>query len=162
MKNKMFLLIGIGVLLLVIIVVLCIIFRPKKVEISQIKRLHFSYSQGYAIYSNIEYELEYKDSKYIATVKPYGVAEEYKREINVTEEFVKKVEDVLSENEVGSWDGFKKSDKNVLDGDSFGMYIDFVDGTSISANGYMSWPKNYSTVRNKLDDLFMGLYNSTY
>jgi hypothetical protein len=162
MKNKIILLIVIGVVLLISIVVLCIIFGPKKVKISEIKSIHFSYSNGYSAYAYTMYDLDYKDGKYIASIKPDGIPENEAREINVDEEFVKKIENILSKYNVGSWDGFRESDKYVLDGDSFSLSVHFVDKTDISASGYMRWPKNYSNVREELDNLFMGLYNKTF
>ena len=69
----------IGVLIIVIIMAIIltfmIIFR-KKVEIKNIKYMHFSYSVGYAMYSNVNYDLEYKNSKYIAKIKPDGISDE--------------------------------------------------------------------------------------
>lgn len=162
MKNKIILLIVIGVVLLISIVVLCIIFGPKKVKISEIKSMHFSYSNGYSAYAYTMYDLDYKDGKYIASIKPNGIPENEAREINVDEDFVKKIENILSKYNVGSWDGFRESDKYVLDGDSFSLSVYFIDKTDISASGYMRWPKNYSNVKEELDNLFMGLYNKTF
>ena len=160
--KKALIIIGIAIVLIIAMIVLCIIFNNKKVKVSEIIHLSFSYTQGYAIYSNNVYTLEYRNDKYIATVKPYGISNEESREIVVKEDFVKEVEDILNKYEVGSWDGFNKSDKYVLDGDSFSFSASFKDGKSISAHGYMSWPKNYYNVRNELDELFMNLYNSVY
>ena len=160
--KKTFIIIGIAIVLIAIMIVLCIILNNKKVKISEIKNFSFSYTQGYMINSSIRYNLEYKDDKYIATVKPYGIPDEEAREIKVSDDFVKEIEEILSKYEVNSWNGFNKSDKYVLDGDSFSCFIDFKNGESVSAHGYMSWPKNYSSVRKELDDKFMGLYNSVY
>ena len=162
MKNKIFILIIIGIVILTTIVVLCIIFRPKKVEISEIKSMHFSYSNGYSAYAYSTYDLDYKDGKYIASIKPDGIPDSEAREISVDKDFVKKIESILSKYDVGGWDGFRESDKYVLDGDSFSLSVYFVDKTSISASGYMRWPKNYSSVKEELSKLFMDLYNKTY
>ena len=162
MKNKIFVLILIGVVLLATVIVLCIVFRPKKVKISDIKNFHFSYTSGYAMYSYTTYDLDYKGNKYIASIKPNGIADDEKREIEVDEKFVNDLKNILSKYDVGSWDGFKKSDKYVLDGDSFSLSVYFEDKTSISASGYMIWPKNYSNVRNEIDNLFMKTYNKTF
>lgn len=158
--KKAFIIIGIAIVLIAVMIVLCIVLKHKKVKVSEIKHLSFSYTQGYMINSNIMYTLDYENNVYVITVKPYGVYEEEKKTIYPSTETVREIEEVLAKYNVASWDGFKKSDKNVLDGDSFGCYITFKDGTSVSANGYMSWPKNYSDVRKELDTIFMGLYDS--
>ncbi|MBR4830428.1 MAG: hypothetical protein IKZ96_01500 [Bacilli bacterium] len=160
--KKALIIIGIAIVLIIVMIVLCIVLSNRKTKISEIKHFSFSYSQGYAVNSNIIYTLDYENNIYTATVKPYGIPEEEKRTIFVSTETVKGIEKVLDKYDVGSWDGFKKSDKYVLDGDSFGLYVTFKNGESISANGYMSWPKNYSNVRNELDNIFMNLYNSVY
>ena len=160
--KKAFIIIGIAIVVIITMIVLCIIFSNKKVKVSEITHLSFSYTKGYMINSNIIYTLEYRDNKYIATVKPYGIPDEEAREIKVSDDFVKEIEEILSKYEVNSWNGFSKSDKYVLDGDSFSCFIDYKNGESVSAHGYMSWPKNYSSVRKGLDDKFMNLYNSVY
>lgn len=152
----------IGVLIIVIIMAIIltfmIIFR-KKVEIKNIKYMHFSYSVGYAMYSNVNYDLEYKNSKYIAKIKPDGIADEEAKEVELDEKTVTKIEEVLKKYNVTSWDGFNKSDKYVLDGDSFSFSLSLKDGSYISASGYMKWPNNYREVRSELDEIFMNLYD---
>lgn len=157
MKNKYIIFIIIGIVIVGIIIFLCEILFKKKVEISEIKHMSFSYSQGYAMNAYIRYELDYKDDKYIAKIKPYGIPDEEASEVEVDKKTVKKIEEVLGKYEVGKWNGFHKTDKNVLDGDSFSMNVTFKDETSISASGYMRWPKNYGNVRDELDTIFMSL-----
>ena len=152
----------IGILVIIVIMAtiltFMIIFR-KKVEIKDIKYMHFSYSVGYAMYSNVNYDLEYKNSKYIAKIKPEGIADEDAKEVEVDEKIVIKLEEILKKYDVKSWDGFDKVDKYVLDGNSFSFSLRLKDESSISASGYMKWPKNYREVRKELDDLFMNLYD---
>ena len=45
-----------------------------------------------------------------------------------------------------------------LDGDSFSFSLYTEDGKSISASGYMSWPKNYGEVEKELTNIFDALY----
>ena len=134
----------------------------QKVEIGEITSLYLSYSRGYMINSNIRYDFNYdKDSNsYHATIKPYGIDEEDKLETEVDEIFKDSLKEILVKYEVGKWDGFNKSDQNVLDGDDFSFGVRFEDKTSISASGYMMWPENYGSVRDELDTLFMNIYNS--
>ena len=156
MKEK----IGLLIIIVIMATVLTfmIIFR-KKVEIKNIKYMHFSYSVGYAMYSNVNYDLEYKNSKYIAKIKPDGIADDDAKEVEVDEKTVGKIEEILKKYNVNSWNGFNKSDKYVLDGDSFSFSLSLKDETYISASGYMKWPKNYREVRSELDDIFMNLYD---
>lgn len=155
MKNKLIVLI---LIVLVIILIISLVLR-KKVEIKDIDYFSFSYTNGYAINSNVLYELNYKDYKYIAIIKPNEVSEEDKKTVVVKEDTIKRIEDVLKKYNVQNWNNFSKFDKNVLDGDSFTLNIKLKNGQTISANGYMKWPKNYNEVKNELDIIFMELYN---
>lgn len=152
----------ISVLLVIAIIIgtILLLEREDKKEITELEYLYFSYSNGYAMNSNIYYHLEKKGDNYLATIKPYEVPEEKKLEINVDTNFVDKVLKILNKYNVASWDGFAKYDKDVLDGDSFTMHIKCINGDYISANGYMEYPENYREVENELDNIFMELYNS--
>lgn len=159
MKNKYLIMIIIILVLLVIIIGICLIKRRNKVEIKDIKSMYFSYSNGYMINSNVYYELNCKENKCIATIKPNQMSEENKLEVEVDKKTVHEIIKVLKENEIEKWNGFDKSNKNVLDGDSFTFQLKTNDN-EIYAHGYMKWPKNYSNVRNSLDNIFMDIYNS--
>lgn len=132
-----------------------------KVEIGELTSLYLSYSKGYMMNADIHYEFKYDEekSKYMVSIKPYLISEEDKLELEVEESFKDKLKEILVKNEVGKWDGYNKSDKNVLDGDSFSFGAWFKDKTSIHASGYMMWPDNYRNVRDELDTLFMEIYN---
>ena len=55
---------------------------------------------------------------------------------------------------ISSWNGFSKSDHNVLDGNSFSLYLRMKDDNTVEASGYMRWPKNYEEVKGELISLF--------
>lgn len=114
---------------------------------------NFFYTKGYAFNADIRYEYELKDGKYYASIKPYEVSEEDKTTKEVDKEFIIKVEEILNKYEVYKWNGFNKSDNDVLDGDSFSLSVSTEEET-ISASGYMSYPDNYLKVKNELDILF--------
>ena len=42
-----------------------------------------------------------------------------------------------------SWNGFKRSNSYVLDGESFGLRAAFADGTELNAWGSNAWPEGY-------------------
>ena len=119
-------------------------------KITNINKFELSYSKGHAIEANTIYTIDCTDSC-VATIKHTGNSEVKAVEIN--EDIVRVVEDLLNDYKVGSWDGFNKSNKHVLDGNSFHMYIT-TEKDHISASGYESWPKNYKIVRDKLDSIF--------
>lgn len=133
-----------------------IIRKPKKID--NITKLHLSYSNGYMMNANTIYDLEKKEGKYYVTIKPHLIAEEDSETVEVDDKTVKKIIDLLNKYEVRKWDGFNKSDKYVLDGDSFSFWVYMEDGTDIHASGYMKWPNNYGEVKSELDELLGSLY----
>lgn len=126
-------------------------------EIKDIKSFNFSYDKGYAMNANILYMISIEDGKYIARIKQYGIAEEDAKDIVLSDEKMQEIVDILNKYKVSKWDGFRKTDKNVLDGDSFYLSIGYGEDKSISASGYMKWPDNYDEVRDELDQFFEGL-----
>ena len=53
---------------------------------------------------------------------------------------------------VPSWNGFSKSDPNVLDGESFSLDIELSDGRKIYAHGCNAYPKNYHEFMELIDE----------
>ena len=127
---------------------------PPASNISNIKHFYFTYSNGYAMNSYTKYEIDEKDGKFIAKIKQYGEPEEDSKEIEISSEKMKELENILNKYNVSKWDGFNKTDKNVLDGDSFSFSLRTEDNKSISASGYMKWPDNYKNVVGELETFF--------
>ena len=128
--------------------------RPRKVDkISGIKIFHYSYSVGNYYEANVYYELECED-KCTLKIKDVGITEEEAPTFEVDNEITKKLESILNKYKVGSWNGFSKSDHNVLDGNSFSLYLRTEDENIVEASGYMKWPKKYEEVKGKLISFF--------
>ncbi len=157
MKKILYIIIPIIILLTILLI---IIFIPKKEKTKDIKKItsisHFSfyYSQGYSINSDIRYYLDC-DNKCIAKIKPYGMNEETIKEVD--DSFVESLITILNNYEVIKWDGFDRVAKDVLDGDSFSLYLESKDSIKIHSSGYMLWPENYREVREELNKLFNSL-----
>ena len=159
MKLKIFFIILI--IIVVITFTLLIILKNKKdntKELSNIKYLHFTYTTGYHMNAYVIYDIEIKDGKYVASIKPTDIPDEDKKEYVLETSTVKEIEKKLNEYKISSWNGFHKSDKYVLDGDSFSLSINYENNENISASGYMSWPDNYREVKDYLDSILGSLY----
>ena len=133
-------------------------FTSRTREITSIKSMHLSYSSGWSAYAYTIYDLEKKDDGYYVQIKPYGVPDDEVQEVKLTNKQIKEIEEILTKYKVSKWDGFKKSDMGVLDGDSFSFYLHTEDDVDVSASGYMRWPDNYREVRNALYNIFNPLY----
>ena len=143
------------VLIIVLAIILIIKFRKGNVIMGSVEEFNFFYTRGYAYNADIRYRFyhDVKDNEYVIVKKPYGKSEEESLKIEVSEEFQKKLVELLNKYKVSSWDGFNESDKDVLDGDSFSLTVIYNLG-KVHASGYMSWPKNYSDFKKEIIALF--------
>lgn len=157
MKKGLIIGIVLGVLFLLLIISLLIVIllfsRIKEKRIENIKHLYFTYTSGYAMYSYATYELNCTD-KCILIVKPNGVSDEEKQEVEIPKEKLEEIANKLNEYHVSRWNGFNKNDKYVLDGDSFSFNLDYNEKDKVTAHGYMMWPNNYSDVKSYLVNTF--------
>lgn len=158
MKTRNIIIIIVGILLLLILFLIIKLNSKSPKEISNITYLRFSYTTGNYMNANIVYEINLKNGKYIAKIKPSGIKEEDAKEVKISNEKMKEIEKTLNEYNISRWNGFNKSDKYVLDGSSFSMSIKLKNDKYISASGYMRWPNNYKKVRSYLDDTLGSLY----
>ena len=138
-----------------------IIFTKNKSNnnISNIKHFSFSYTVGYAMNARVRYEIDYDNNDYKTSIIPNGIPDEDKLEVKIDKEVIDRIEQVLNKYNISKWNGFDKVDKNVLDGDSFSLYLRMQNDKTIEASGYMKWPEDYGKVRSELDSIFMEIYN---
>lgn len=110
--------------------------------------------------AGFDYEYSFKDGRHSITVRVDGVIEEDALTIDVDEAFAQKLMSVIDEYSLRKWDGYSKSDKNVLDGSGFGFSAQFDDGTRVYASGYECYPKGYADAKGAFDGLFLPLYEA--
>ena len=72
--------------------------------------------------------------------------------IKLTNKDMDKFEDMLNKYHILSWKGFNKSDKNVLDGNSFSFRLRYNDDEKLSASGYMMYPNHYRDFKEKFEE----------
>ncbi len=158
MNKKWIILIIVVVVVLLLSIIVLLSKKRVVIEKNNIKHISFSYSTGNMIYSNVVYVIDLEEDGYYATIKPNGISDEAKKKVKVDQNTFEKLVNELIKYNVSSWDGFKKSDKNVLDGDGFSFSIRTKDDKRIEASGYMKWPKNYSEVKGVFNSMIGDLY----
>ncbi|MBQ2581671.1 MAG: hypothetical protein II574_08600 [Ruminococcus sp.] len=110
--------------------------------------------------AGFDYEYTFKDGKHSIKVRVEGVTSDDALVIDVDEKFAQKLIELIDEYSLRKWDGYQKSDNNVLDGSGFGFYATFDDGTRISASGYECYPRGYAEAAGALGGLFLPLYEA--
>ena len=103
--------------------------------------------------------IDKKTNNCIVKIKPYGISIEDTKEIIVDNCKINELINILNKYHIDKWDGFNKSNKDVLDGDDFCLSIWMNDNKSIHASGYMMWPDRYGEFILDIDEFFMNIYN---
>ena len=146
-----------GSIILIGVVILCSVNFMAVGDIKGLRNFHYSTVDGMAIEDGVIYNIDYENGKYIAKIKNNGENSDDAKKVEISKYKVKKLESILNKYRVGSWNGFRGNNKDVLDGSSFDLYIKLEDNTKIDASGYMKWPKNYREVREEVESFFKGL-----
>lgn len=82
----------------------------------------------------------------------YNDGETFRTEI--PKETFDKVIEAVDFSEVYKWNGFSKSDPDVLDGYGFSMKLRYANGKTVRAQGSNSFPKGYGQFAKDIGDLF--------
>ena len=140
----------------VLLIMVCLLTGcfKKKIRIENLKSFHYSYSVGYYMNASYSYDIKKEDDKYIVSIKDAGMPEEDARKYEVDKGKVQQLESLLNEIEIYKWNNFQKSNKNVMDGDSFSLSIWLENGKDISASGYMMWPSHYTEKKAVIENWF--------
>lgn len=120
----------------------------------------FSFGESYGLGGAVDYILvKQEDGKALLKCNFFGAVSEKDKNIEKTidAKYLSELEQILRDNNISEWNGFDQSEDGVLDGSGFSMKIDYDDGSSISAHGYMKYPDNYDKVQDELDAFFKRL-----
>lgn len=147
-----------GIIMSIFLLSGCFHKKIEKVNIENTKSFSFGYSVGNYMNGNVIYEIEKKDGKIIASYKANEVPDEDKLEKEISEETLKELEEILKKHKVYEWNGFKKSDPNVLDGNSFHLYYWTENKENIDASGYMMYPNGYGEFKAEIHEFFTTLF----
>jgi len=127
-------------------------------QITEISSFRFSYQVGNYMNGSVAYELKKeKDGSYTARIKPNQVADEDAHVYTVGKDFADELAAFLREKKVSRWNGFQKSDKNVMDGNGFSFSLWTTEDKRIAASGYMRWPRGYDEVKAGIEAIFARL-----
>ncbi|MBQ9833145.1 MAG: hypothetical protein IJO48_05365 [Clostridia bacterium] len=73
---------------------------------------------------------------------------------NCSEDILKDLSDIATEYRLDLWNGFKKSNQHILDGEGFSLSITLQDGSIIDAHGSNTFPENYYDAEIAINKLF--------
>lgn len=128
-----------------------------KISADEIKKFHFSYSVGTYQYARYSYDLHFEKGVYTASILGPGQPDKDAAVLTAGNDFAGKLADLYNEQKLILWDGFRKNNKLVLDGNSFSLSVILTDLSDVSAHGYMRYPHNYGKVCGSIEGLFGSL-----
>lgn len=139
-------------ILILIIVMLMIIStgcEKKEEEKYDGKIISFSYNYGGFSKGYYNYSIEVKDDKVIFEANGHnGVDLNINKEIDSSK--LEELAKLINKEKIYEWNNFEEKKEGVLDGNSFSLTIKYDDGKTITAKGYMKYPKNYDEKMSKL------------
>lgn len=132
--------------------------RYFSVHIDEVTSFSFSYTTGLIKDTTVLYTAVCEDNgECNAKVKLRGIADEDAVEVAVDKNFMRKIRNILEDNEVSKWNNYYETNTHALNGDEFTLKVEMANGDKITAYGYMKWPNNYGTVKTEFDNLFKDL-----
>ena len=132
----------------------------KKVELDEITYFCLSETTGNGAYSQCFYEAELVGDTVNILIKMNGSNTGHT--FTAQPEFMHKLTETANAYNVGSYDGFDKADKRVLDGDSFSLAIKTSGGQEVKASGYMKYPENFREAMTAITLPFDEIYYEAY
>lgn len=139
-------------LLLVLFFMIFVISGCSKAEKFEGSITSFEYTTGSYDSGVVFYNISKDDDKYLFTAEGVnGISLEVNKELSNDD--IKTLENVINESKIIEWNGFDKSDGDVLDGHSFSITITYSDNKNFYAHGYMKYPEDYEERIKKLDTL---------
>lgn len=119
---------------------------------SGITAFSFSYSN---MRSGYEYNVKTENGRiyFIYENREYEEYGEMKLECDA--DLKTELEDLYKSCRLAEWDGFDKYNSKVLDGDSFGLKIEFSDGGKMSAHGSNAKPDGYKDFFDKMEKIMI-------
>lgn len=120
---------------------------------SGIKSFEYSYN-GSIGGNNYSYKVKTEDGKCVLTYYSMVHHDYGDMVMEIPSDFYAKLNELYLSHRLKRWDGFHKSNRFVLDGDGFSLYMTFMDKKSLSASGTNSFPRGYGDFKSDMDELF--------
>ena len=102
-------------------------------------------------------EIAYDSYSIVPFMDGYSVSVNGEEFQSIDQKYVDELFQVVEEYDLYKWDGFDKSQENVLDGEGFLLEIGFTDGTSIYANGDNAFPEDYFSAMGQMQEILDGI-----
>ena len=140
-------------ILLAILLLLCACTPPFEKDAPM---THFSFSHS-GMHTGLMYTLSAgrTDAGWKAEVSL--LAGDREHILDMTDEDVRRLEDIVQIHNLKAWAGFDKVDRHALDGTDFSLSIDFEDGKHLFAQGSNAFPKGYAEAHNDIRTYFGNL-----
>lgn len=142
-------------LILVLSLALCLSSCKGKEEGSmEVTEFTFSHN-GMSRYDCYEFTVEKTSEGALLTMQPFGGAKIGRTRIDAG--ILDRLSQLAKTHNMKAWDGFDKTNSNILDGSGFNLSVTFEDGRAISASGSNAMPKGYWEALPDIEKVFTEL-----
>lgn len=129
-------------------------------EVSDITSFSYSESGGMTANYGFDYQAATLNGSELITVRPFDCPPEETVSFEPDTPVLSRLRAIVEKYGMAEWNGFDRTNSNALDGHSFSIKVEMDNGESISARGYMSWPKNFAEATDEIEALFTELYDA--
>jgi hypothetical protein len=148
----------VSIVILLLIVGGIFISRNKPDDTSPNNITSLKYSFGSFTGGYYDYEI-YQDNNQYIFVATGGNGVDLDINETIDQSVLDDIQEIIQRYKVKKWNGFNKSDDDILDGHSFSLFIGYGD-YEIKAEGYMKYPRKYMDFQNEMQAYFDSLITS--
>lgn len=130
----------------------------KKAVVNQSDIVYFSY-----VYSNAfgdgsySYKIDTEENPKVFFFQENIYSNQKPITYDMDDSVLTALKDIYLDCDIATWNGFNKTNINVLDGDGFSLNIIFADGEHLTASGSNCAPEGYRNFKAQLDNVFAPL-----
>ena len=161
MVKKIVLYVSIAILLFLVsgIATFLILNNTDKPNVSKSNKItSFEYSFGSYFGGYYDYQIYQEGNKYIFIGNGKNGVDLSINE-TIDRSVLDDIQEIIQKYDVKKWNGFNKSNRNILDGHSFSLFVRY-DDHKIRAHGYMKYPDNYKLFQEEIIEYFDTLVNN--
>ena len=100
------------------------------------------------------YQVQKKDDKIMLTYESMEHSDWGEMTKELDEAFLSRLTELYKNCRVAAWEGYRKTNTMVSDGDGFSLSLYFADGKSMSASGMNAHPEGYRDFRDAMNEIF--------
>ena len=124
--------------------------KINRVTDDTIKTFHYNFGSYFAGYWEYDISLDENEDYIFKAKGQNGVILNIDKKVSI--DVLNDIKKIINNNKIYKWNGFSKTDDNILDGYGFNLIIEYTNGEVITASGYTKFPDGYDVGHKALSE----------